>query len=110
MDKEAQLVFIILLSFSVLTVVLYYFHYVSIYSYVLVFLIIIILVLIMLIRIYNGKGFSCIEQRDNKPGKLTDIIYNNLADYLGAPRKQLTLHNKHNYKHDTPTTTAESTS
>ena len=84
MDKQAQLVFVILCSFCVLTVVLYYLNYVSIYSYILVFLILVILILVILIKLYNGKGISCIEQRENKPRKLEQTLLQNVTDYLGV--------------------------
>ena len=66
MEREPLIVFIILLSFCFLTLILYYFNYVSLYSYVLVIMILIILILITLINIYQGKGLTCRDQESNK--------------------------------------------
>ena len=65
-----------------LTLILYYFNYVSLYSYLLVFMILIILILIILINIYQGKGLTCRDQDVNEEGDLSKTLEQDVFKYL----------------------------
>ena len=84
MEREPLIVFIILLSLCFLTLILYYFNYVSLYSYVLVIMILIILILIILINIYQGKGLTCRDQESDKnhPQDLDKTLEKDVLKYI----------------------------
>ena len=83
MEQIKLIILISIVSFLLLSIILYYFDYISVFNYIICGLVMVNIIMYVLIKLYGNKGIECPETHDTMSSinpSISELLYKNFKE------------------------------